>query len=157
MTHQGVIKKYPVLVTHQGVINKYPVLVTHQGVNDQQISCTYDSSLSYRVIKPSSSISQRFLFLLSLNSRRSSKVQGRVRSEHCNKCVVFSVASPHTHVVSPSQKFNVSCIMYHDSSRGYQQISCTCDSSRGYQQIPCTCDSSRGYKQMSLTGELLFL
>ena len=39
---------------------------------------------------------------VSLNSRRSSKVQGRVRSEHCNKCAVFSVASPHTHVVSPS-------------------------------------------------------
>ena len=31
-----------------------------------------------------------------------SKVQGRVRSEHCNKCAVFSVASPHTHVVSHS-------------------------------------------------------
>ena len=39
---------------------------------------------------------------VSLNCRRSSKVQGRVRSEHCNKCAVFSVASPHTHVVSPS-------------------------------------------------------
>ena len=39
---------------------------------------------------------------VSLNSRRSSKVQGRARSEHCNKCAGFSVASPHTHVVSPS-------------------------------------------------------
>ena len=38
---------------------------------------------------------------VSLNSRRSSKVQGRARRVHCNMWDVFSVARPHSHVVSP--------------------------------------------------------
>ena len=38
---------------------------------------------------------------VSLNSRRSSKVQGCARSVHCNMWDVFSVARPHSHVVSP--------------------------------------------------------
>ena len=38
---------------------------------------------------------------VSLNSRRSSKVQGCARSEHCNMWAVLSASSPHSHVVSP--------------------------------------------------------
>ena len=38
---------------------------------------------------------------VSLNSRMSSKVQGCARNEHCNMWAVFSVASPHSHVVYP--------------------------------------------------------
>ena len=38
---------------------------------------------------------------VSLNSRRSSKVQGCARCEHCNMWDVLSAASPHSHVVSP--------------------------------------------------------
>ena len=41
-------------------------------------------------------------FAVSLNFERSSKVHGRARRVHCSMCAVFSVARPHTHVVSPS-------------------------------------------------------
>ena len=38
---------------------------------------------------------------VSLNFRRSSKVQGCARSEHCNMWDVLSTTSPHSHIVSP--------------------------------------------------------
>ena len=47
-------------------------------------------------------------FAVSLNFRRSSKVQGRVRREHCNMCAVFSVASPHKPVLSRFRHLQVS-------------------------------------------------
>ena len=41
-------------------------------------------------------------FAVSLNFERSSKVQCRARRVQCSMCAVFSVAKPHSHVVSPS-------------------------------------------------------
>ena len=46
-------------------------------------------------------IHSEYLYSISLNLRRSSKVQGRVKREHCNICAVFSASRPHAHVVSP--------------------------------------------------------
>ena len=41
-------------------------------------------------------------FAVSLNLLRSSNEQGCARRVHCIMCAVFSVASPHSQVVSPS-------------------------------------------------------
>ena len=40
------------------------------------------------------------LFPISLNFRRSFKVQGCDKGEHCNMCAVFSAAGSHAHVIS---------------------------------------------------------
>ena len=48
-------------------------------------------------------LSTQDCFAVSLNFERSSKVQGRARKMHCSMCAVFSVARPHSHVVSPSK------------------------------------------------------
>ena len=42
------------------------------------------------------------IFAVSLNLLRSSIEQGCVRRVHCIMCAVFSVARPHSQVVSPS-------------------------------------------------------
>ena len=53
-------------------------------------------------------------FAVSLNFERPSKVHGRARRVHCSMCAVFSVARPHSHVVSPSKYFHFfHCFLLH--------------------------------------------
>ena len=55
-----------------------------------------------RVIKLGFSHLSTHFFVVSLNLLRSSNEQGCARRVHCIMCAVFSVARPHSQVVSPS-------------------------------------------------------
>ena len=75
------------------------------------VGTTFSSS-SLRITSPSNVISLRimssnrclpYIYARLLNFEMSSKMQGCARRVHCSMCAVFSVARPHSHVVSLSK------------------------------------------------------